>query len=446
MLSFALVISIMVNITLVKLYLLRRNRADETIRIFTELHGDASFERLITVLSAELRRRGVDVKGFYVRNRTTKQFECGLDTIPILERSSLAKAFCLSQPLRLEEGSPVDREVLKKHGEVSLAVIPFLMQHADSCWKTHGCRDKLCRCHGRHQPQCWVESGRNFRGKDVASHEEKIAKCLGCRSFLPVGFFLAKDKRYRKTFRFLNDNFGGLLRASVLYENAVISATQDDLTGLLNKKSLRVELTHHLKLAQRHGHPLSVVMFDIDHFKAFNDTYGHQTGDFILKELGSLISTAVRKTDLVARYGGEEFTIVCPNTEKDHALTLSEKLREHGTLRITISMGLATFPRDDIQTVDEIITKADIALYHSKRTRNAVSAYSLALPSMPRKSAEAQQPMHATKPSTTSRSRRKTARTKVPERIEIPGGRMSSPISLPAAAAEIPDQKNPGDF
>jgi diguanylate cyclase (GGDEF)-like protein len=124
-------------------------------------------------------------------------------------------------------------------------------------------------------------------------------------------------------------------------------------------------------------------MMDIDHFKSFNDTYGHQQGDIVLKELARVFQQQVRGCDVLARYGGEEFAVVMPETDAGVAVRVAERLRaaveEHGIpgqeeeLKVTISMGVATVPRGDIATPAELVTAADQALYRAKENgRNRI--------------------------------------------------------------------------
>jgi len=126
-------------------------------------------------------------------------------------------------------------------------------------------------------------------------------------------------------------------------------------------------------------------MFDIDHFKRFNDSYGHPVGDLILRGLAQVVKASIRETDLIGRYGGEAITIEYSATGKEEAETTAEKIRrrvggykfktDKGDLSITISMGIAAFPVDDIESVDFLIKKADKALYQAKKTRDKVVAF-----------------------------------------------------------------------
>jgi len=164
-----------------------------------------------------------------------------------------------------------------------------------------------------------------------------------------------------------------------LYEMAVT----DGLTKLYIRRHLLQRTEEELRRARRYQHPLSLLMLDIDHFKELNDTYGHQAGDLVLVELARIFKRTIRGTDMAGRYGGEEFCIVLPETDPEGALAIAERLRkeieeyefvyEQKPLKVTISIGIATFPTHSME-MKELIKKADAALYASKQGgRNMVT-------------------------------------------------------------------------
>jgi diguanylate cyclase (GGDEF)-like protein len=135
-------------------------------------------------------------------------------------------------------------------------------------------------------------------------------------------------------------------------------------------------LQEEIKRATRTGSPLSVVMLDIDHFKGFNDRYGHKGGDLALQEVARRIAGAVRETDTVGRFGGEEFLLILPDTDKEGAIAVAEKVRGdisskplmlegENAAGMTVSLGVATLP-DDAETVDLLLDGADRFLYRAK--------------------------------------------------------------------------------
>jgi diguanylate cyclase (GGDEF)-like protein len=160
-------------------------------------------------------------------------------------------------------------------------------------------------------------------------------------------------------------------------------STHDALTGLYNRRYLEQTMDRELISAKRHGHFVSVIMGDLDHFKAVNDRYGHLAGDEVLRAFGDLLKRQVRASDIFCRYGGEEFLLVLPQISTEVAFKRAEQLRSemaaapvpYGTslIAVTASFGIATFPRDG-QTSEEVIAAADSALYAAKGAgRNRVN-------------------------------------------------------------------------
>ena len=168
------------------------------------------------------------------------------------------------------------------------------------------------------------------------------------------------------------------------------AANTDKLTKLNNRNLLSARLTRELKLSQNNKNPLSLIMFDIDHFKKVNDTYGHLAGDMVLKEIAELTQKSARGRDFLFRFGGEEFLIIAPNTDEKGSYALAERLRlevsRHSfnigneRIKITISLGIATSRvLSGAETVEEklLLNQADQALYQAKNNgRNRVEKYS----------------------------------------------------------------------
>ena len=161
------------------------------------------------------------------------------------------------------------------------------------------------------------------------------------------------------------------------------------MTGIANRRFFDEYLEKEWKRAQRDKYPFSLVMIDLDFFKVYNDTYGHQKGDVCLKEVATAIDeTMKRPADMAARYGGEEFALILPETSPEGAMGLAEKLRksifdlnlEHKNSsvdnRVTVSMGVATLKVDKESNYSDLITKADKALYAAKNDgRNRVTLF-----------------------------------------------------------------------
>jgi diguanylate cyclase (GGDEF)-like protein len=175
----------------------------------------------------------------------------------------------------------------------------------------------------------------------------------------------------------LANQAGLAIENSQLYEKTVIRTHTDSLTELYNHGHFQYLLHEELQKAKANAASLSLIMLDLDNFKIYNDTLGHQTGDKILKTLALLLKSQSRKMDYVCRYGGEEFTIILPQTEKKEAFLIAERLRmdieRHPFIKeeilpqkkLTISVGLSSFPEDGA-TAAELITHSDQALYAAK--------------------------------------------------------------------------------
>ncbi|NWC91909.1 MULTISPECIES: diguanylate cyclase [unclassified Pseudomonas] len=160
-------------------------------------------------------------------------------------------------------------------------------------------------------------------------------------------------------------------------------AATDALTGLANRRTLDHRLRLEWDRAQRSGDPLTVLMIDVDHFKAFNDRHGHQGGDEALRTVAQVVEGNIRRpADLAARYGGEEFAVVLPHTDSQGALLIAEHIRssvEHlprvgeDTMPITVSIGLSTWTKKSRATLEALLLSADQALYEAKHSgRNRI--------------------------------------------------------------------------
>ncbi|MGE0230994.1 MAG: GGDEF domain-containing protein [Flavobacteriaceae bacterium] len=162
-------------------------------------------------------------------------------------------------------------------------------------------------------------------------------------------------------------------------ESIRFESLTDQLTGLANRKRFDEALLTALNAAEETGKPMCLILGDVDHFKKFNDTYGHQTGDQVLRLVAATLRNNVKGQDTAARYGGEEFGIVLPRTELDAAFNLADQIREvikakelikrstgESLGRVTMSFGVAVYRPDD--TPESIIERADAALYTAKRT------------------------------------------------------------------------------
>ncbi len=171
------------------------------------------------------------------------------------------------------------------------------------------------------------------------------------------------------------------------FEMTERSAITDHLTGLFNRAHFDGCLRREINRCRRYGQSASLVMLDLDDFKAVNDGHGHQAGDTVLRDVGRLLIQRVRDIDLAARYGGEEFAVILPETRRPSAFVVAERIRfeverhfkRRGSsgrdLRVTLSGGIAAFP-DDADGSEPLVARADEALYRAKRSgKNMVSIY-----------------------------------------------------------------------
>lgn len=158
-----------------------------------------------------------------------------------------------------------------------------------------------------------------------------------------------------------------------LYE----SALRDPLTGLFNRGYFSNRLESDVAFALRHDKPLTLVFFDVDHFKSINDRFGHQAGDAVLRELAERVGSTTRSEDILARFGGEEFVLICRDVEAQRALKAAERIMDTVTARpfalpnaelhVTVSVGVADLRDLEQPSAEALLSAADSALYAAKR-------------------------------------------------------------------------------
>jgi diguanylate cyclase (GGDEF)-like protein len=176
---------------------------------------------------------------------------------------------------------------------------------------------------------------------------------------------------------FLSSQLTLAIKNSYLHSLAIT----DGLSGLYVHRYFQIKLEEEMRRAQRYGKPFSILLMDVDHFKAVNDTYGHPAGDYVIKTVSALVRKTIRKTDLAFRYGGDEIVILMPETPEPDAIVVAEKLRNlifefpfqtgDKEFRLTSSMGVATWRRE--WGKEEIVKRCDMALYRAKEEgRNRV--------------------------------------------------------------------------
>lgn len=175
------------------------------------------------------------------------------------------------------------------------------------------------------------------------------------------------------------------IKKVLLYETVEELAITDGLTGLYVRRYFLERLKEEMNRSKRYSFPFAFLMLDIDDFKKCNDTYGHLVGDVVLRDIGQIMRSCVREIDLIARYGGEEFSILLPETDREGARMVADRIRKRveenvfkaydETLKITISIGVSMYP-DDAHDPRQMIEKADVALYAAKRSgKNVVQEW-----------------------------------------------------------------------
>jgi len=212
---------------------------------------------------------------------------------------------------------------------------------------------------------------------EIVAHREDLERRAGAPVDLRVAlvsYFLHINRRYRNP----------KIIELQLFEQTRASVYRDDLTGLYNHRFFGEQLTREVRRSLRSRAPVSLIMIDVDDFKAYNDAWGHEAGNEILRSIGGSFADAVRKTDMVTRYGGEEFAIILPDTPKIGARSVAERIRADieerfagrdgrgSTTPVTVSLGVATCPAD-AEDASELVRRADGAMYLAKQGgKNAV--------------------------------------------------------------------------
>jgi two-component system cell cycle response regulator len=182
------------------------------------------------------------------------------------------------------------------------------------------------------------------------------------------------DERVLTLLSTIGNQIGIAIENLKLYEEAKSFSFHDPLTGLANRRLLQVQFEKSFEGAKRYEKPLSIIMLDIDHFKKYNDTYGHVEGDKLLVSIANILLKELRSPDYIFRYGGEEFLIMLPETDVKNAGIVAERLRKAiaSQLNVTVSLGIS-FYHQSIQTGEKLIHHADTALYKAKQNgRNRV--------------------------------------------------------------------------
>jgi len=230
-----------------------------------------------------------------------------------------------------------------------------------------------------------AEPERNYRSSSFISAPLSVGgKQIAVINFTDKAGGTPFDRRDLEMLRAISPQLASAIDRTRLKEKAgefeQLSVT-DTLTGLLNRRYLEQRLAEEVKRSNRHGYPMSFVMLDVDHFKSFNDNFGHLAGDEALKLVAKIVRDTLRGADVAARFGGEEFAILLPQTTDEEAATIAERVRhniesaEFPHRKVTVSMGIASCSAELCSTMN-LIAAADKALYKAKdRGRNQVCVF-----------------------------------------------------------------------
>jgi diguanylate cyclase (GGDEF)-like protein len=318
--------------------------------------------------------------------------------IPLSEKNSFTDAVLRGAALILDRRyvtSEYDVKALELMGVERCLVLPLTSASHQPCHEYFQCKDSACAAYANDEGKCWQFSGTHCKGAIYGIYVDKIAACLACKLFTPVGVILLDIPKGRVPLSDIDmaaamrllDTASLAVSNALLHEETVQLSKTDGLTGLKNYREFKEAFQAELLRSKRYQRTSSLLMFDVDHFKRYNDTYGHPQGDALLKNMAELIQNSFKDTDIVARYGGEEFAVLLVETgAKGQAVAAAERLRamvEHHKFsheetqpggNVTISIGVSCYPEDGLSS-EELIQAADEALYRAKNEgRNRVVA------------------------------------------------------------------------
>lgn len=279
-------------------------------------------------------------------------------------------------------------------GLTNFALIPIINNKRIACWDIKQCGKQQCPAYNKKWVRCWLLP--DTRCCSTSSQSTSNKNCEQCPVFLRydsrategvmlVDNSLSGQPIEKETVMLLSiiaHSVGMAINHSKAFTNVLQESIRDELTGLHNRRYFNERLVDELERAKRYGSRFSLLFADIDHFKAVNDTLGHQVGDAVLASLGRLFHRHLRHSDVVSRYGGEEFAMLLLDTDKEKAVAIADHLREAIALepvapgepqvRVTVSFGVATH-NEDGHSLEGLLGKADKALYCAKaQGRNRV--------------------------------------------------------------------------
>ncbi len=276
---------------------------------------------------------------------------------------------------------PEDRAIL---GDRPAFLVPVTRKVGRKCSEIQACGHLECPAYNTLDTKCWIEGFSTCILHVSGTIEEKRKECLQCEMFAPSAILVVRSHPgSRPINRKTTDSVVTLVREAAtalelveLNENTRKLSVTDGLTGLANHREFYQSLTRELARARRYGHPLSLLMVDVDDFKKFNDQFGHLAGDAALRKIAGLLRGVVRANDIVARYGGEEFGIILPESTPAGALMLAERIKTEidrhrffetsgGEGHLTVSIGIYSMGKEDVSE-QKMVKFADEAAYLAK--------------------------------------------------------------------------------
>lgn len=379
---------------------------EEVMQLYSlseRIRSSIRFKDVIGIIERELREFTGARSSVYIplnKERRTLLLKIGdLElNIPLIDKNSLTDALLRGAALILDRRyvtSEYDIKALVLMGAERGMVLPLTSATYQPCHEYFQCKDSRCAAYDNEEGKCWQFSGTHCKGASYGIYVDKIAACLACELFTPVGVFLLDIPKERvqlpdidmvAAMRLL-DAASLAVSNALLHEKTVQLSKTDGLTGLKNYREFKEAFQRELLRSKRYQRASSLLMIDVDHFKHYNDAYGHPLGDVLLKNMAELIQNNFKDTDIVARYGGEEFAVLLVEIgAKDQAVAVAERLRvmvERHKFSyeetqpggsVTISIGVSCYPEDGLAAA-ELIQAADEALYRAKNEgRNRVVA------------------------------------------------------------------------
>jgi len=328
-------------------------------------------------------------------SRTRKQLEERVHDLEILN----ATARKMSASLQLEElVEAVARETCKAIPEAEAVALVHRRAGGESGFVLDGFDRRTERFFRQHVVEGkgaagWVMShGMARRIDDLATSDVAIANTQGIRSWLGVPLFMYGGcegviavqatrigvfrEDHQRLLESLSLQIAGALQNAHLYELAMV----DGLTGLFMRRYFDARIEEEIERSKRYGTPFSVVMMDVDDFKKLNDEYGHLMGDRVLRAIANVVKSQMRGVDTASRYGGEEIALILPRTDMVSAYNVGERIRAAiaelrvttdadppAVLSVTASLGIASYPETRAKNGEDLVRRADRALYRAKK-------------------------------------------------------------------------------